>query len=172
MAAEEARAELVRRFLRFYGPGNVTGFGNWAGVSPAFARASWSLVADELMAVSVQGRALSILARDADALRLAPPARGVRLLPPHDPYAAQHDKRTLVPDGSLHRRIWRTVGNPGVVLVDGEVAGVWHPQKRGDRLTLRVEPFRDFSEDVRAGIEQEARILGPLRRVSTVDVTY
>lgn len=172
MAAEEARAELVRRYLRFHGPGNARGFSEWAGVAPAFARASWDLVADEVMAVAVLGRTLSLLARDAEALLTARPARGVRLLPPHDPFLAQHDKITLAPDKGLHHRIWRFVGNPGVLLVDGEVAGVWRPQKRGNRLTLNVEPFRGLSERVRALIEQEARLLGPLRGVRSVDLAY
>lgn len=62
-------------------------------------------------------------------MRGTPPGpAGVRLLPPYDSYLDQRDRETLLPDKALHRRVWRILGNPGVVLADGHIVRLWRPQ--------------------------------------------
>ena len=58
----------------------------------------------------------------------------------YDPYLDQRDRDTLLPDRELRARVRRSLGNPGVVLVDGDLAGLWRPAKKGKRLVLTVEP--------------------------------
>lgn len=83
-----------------------------------------------------------------------------------------HDKSTIVPDKTLHSRIWRIVGNPGVVLVDGEISGVWRPRKRGRILNLSVELFRPVSPSTRRQIGQEASRLARLRDSKLGEIQY
>lgn len=168
----EARAGLVRRFLRYFGPGDATGFARWAGVSPAYALASWELVAGELAPAKLGRRALWLLAADAGEAAAAELPHGVRLLPPHDPYCAAHDKALLVPDPALARRLWRSRGSPGAVCLDGEIAGVWRARQAGRRLTLRVEPFARLEEAARRRIEEEAQRLAPLRQAEGAAVEF
>ena len=70
----------------------------------------------------------------------APAAEGVRLLPNLDPLAASRDRELLVPDPELRKRIWGALGGPGIVLADGQVAGLWRPAKKGKKLVVTVEP--------------------------------
>ena len=90
--------------------------------------------------------ATSLLAADLPAFEKAQRPRGVRLLPPYDAYLDQRDRETLVPDTAQQKRLWRAIGNPGVVLADGEVAGGWRPQKKGKRLTADRGAVRDTYE--------------------------
>ena len=108
----------------------------------------------------------------ADSARLAAPpaARGVRLLPPSDPYLALRDRNTLLPDRALQRRVWRPIGSPGVVLLDGRVAGTWRPRKQGRRLTLTVEPFERLAPPAREAIQAEAERAAPHRGATTAEV--
>lgn len=77
-----------------------------------------------------------MLAEDDDRMRRDVIPRGVRLLPPHDPYTQMRDRETIVPK-ELHREIWKTVGDPGALLIDGRIAGTWRARKRNRRLGLR-----------------------------------
>ena len=108
---------------------------------------------------------------DLDALRSATAPTGVRLLPPRDPYTQLRDRATIV-DEAHHREVWRAQGGPGTVLIDGEIAGTWRPRKRGQRLTITVEPFAPLSARDRERLEDEAERIGPLRGASSVDVGY
>ncbi|GIF68632.1 hypothetical protein Ais01nite_66670 [Asanoa ishikariensis] len=132
---ETARRELVRRFLRYAGPTDRDGLATWLALSPAAARRWWALA--EVVPVEVDGRRLFLHPDELDAARAAPPARGVRLLPPYDPVLELGDRQLLVPDPARRKQVWRPTANPGVVLADGAVAGTWRRRKG----TITVTPF-------------------------------
>jgi hypothetical protein len=134
-----ARAELVRRFLRTYGPGSHSQLASWAQTSPAHAKALFGAVEDELLVVRLEGAKRWVLAEDEDRLADPPPASGVRLLHGHDPYVAQPDRESLVPDQAVRKALFPAVGRPGVVLSDGAIAGLWRARKKGRVLELAVD---------------------------------
>ncbi|WP_256465182.1 DNA glycosylase AlkZ-like family protein [Tsukamurella sp. PLM1] len=70
------------------------------------------------------------------------------------------------------REVWRAVGEPGTVLLDGRIAGTWRPRKRGKRLTLTVTAFGRLTKAERAAIVGEAESIAPLRGAATVDVEF
>ena len=141
-----AGPELVRRYLRAYGPSTAGAFAAWAGIAPRGARRLWQRVAAETVAVDAAGKRAWLLAADAGGPDAGGPdaggrvaSGGVRLLPPNDPYLAQTDRETLVPDRARRGEIWRAAGAPGVLLVDGEVGGTWR-SREGGPAAGRVRP--------------------------------
>lgn len=120
-AAVPDPAEAVRRFLHFYGPAKQTDFTAWAGLAGAHGRRLWERVTDEL----TQAGDGWLLADDIDAFSSPAPARGIRLLPPGDPYLQYANRPLLAPDPELRKRLFRPVASPGVVLHDGRLAGLW-----------------------------------------------
>ena len=69
------------------------------------------------------------------------PVHAVRLLGPFDLFLQAKDRPLLVADPRPVKTLWPTLGRPGAVLVDGEIAGTWRPRKSGRTLTVRVEPW-------------------------------
>lgn len=94
------------------------------------------------------------------------------MLPPRDPLLQLRDRESLVPDKTLHRRIWKTVGEPGTVLVDGRLAATWHPRKSGRTLSLTVEAFDVLTSRARKTIATESEALGTLRGCTLVQVEF
>jgi hypothetical protein len=164
-----AGAELVRRYLRAYGPSTAAGFATWAGISPRGARRRWEAVEGELVAVGAAGGKAWVLATDAEDLEGAQARddrggeEGVRLLPPNDPYLVQPDRELLVPDQAWRGEIWRAAGAPGVLLVAGEVAGTWRSRKAGRRLEVTVRPFVPLGASARSRTAALADGLAVLR---------
>jgi hypothetical protein len=139
MSLDDARAELVRRFLRVYGPATHSQLASWAQTAASHAKQLFEGVHEELVAASVDGRRGFVLAVDVERLEAPPAASGVRLLGGHDPYVAQPDRASLVPDAALRKTLFPPVGRPGVVLADGVLAGLWRGHKKGDVLELSVD---------------------------------
>jgi hypothetical protein len=114
-------------------------------------------VADELAEASVDGRRGFVLAEDVARRESPPPASGVRLLGGYDPWVAQPDRETLVRgDKALRKKLFPSIGRPGVILVDGVLAGLWKGRKQGKVLELEVEwlgPEADLAEEVAAMAE-------------------
>lgn len=165
-----ARAELLRRYLRCYGPSTRGDFAAWVGIHAADTDPWWSLVEDELTRVGFNGRSW-ILTEDLEALRSAPMPKGVRLLPPHDPYTQMRDRETIV-DKKYHREVWKTLGEPGTVLTDGKITGLWRLRKSGRKLTVTIKTFDALQHRAKKLLQGEAELVAPLRSASSVDVEF
>ncbi len=165
-----ARAELLRRYLRCYGPSTRGDFAAWAGIHTGDTDPWWSVVEDEMTQVEFGGTAW-ILTEDLDALRSAPMPKGVRLLPPRDPYTQMRDRETIV-DKKYHREVWKMVGEPGTVLADGKITGTWRPRKSGRKLTITIKTFGSLPDRDRKSLQGEAEQVAPLRGASSVDVEF
>ena len=155
-----AAGEAARRYLRFYGPGTVGEFADWAGLARPHAERIWAEVSDEAAEVKVgRGRAL-ILSEDRDELEDPPEAAGVRLIPAGDPYLQKPNRRLLAPDDGLRKRLFRPVASPGVVLKDGALAGLWKVKAKGKRAEVTVEKLGRIP---RRDLEAEAERIAALR---------
>ncbi|HEY4024435.1 MAG TPA: winged helix DNA-binding domain-containing protein [Pseudonocardiaceae bacterium] len=168
---DRARATLLRRYLRCYGPSTRKDFAAWVGVHAGDVDPWWSTVEDELTPVEFDGNRAWILAEDLGVLRSPPEARGVRLLPPRDPYTQMRDRETIV-DKQHHREVWKTVGEPGTVLADGRIVGIWRPRKSGRTLAVKVTTFRSLSTEVRKQLREEADQVAELRGAAGVHVEF
>jgi enamine deaminase RidA (YjgF/YER057c/UK114 family) len=71
-----------------------------------------------------------------------------------------HEHREAVLPGALKGHFYRPQGwlSP-VVLVDGRMEGVWRHERRGDRLSVGIEPFARQPDWVRRAAEEEAEQL-------------
>ena len=92
--------------------------------------------------------------------RTPPPGRpsGVRLLPYFDSYVVgSHPRARVFPGVAGQRALSRTgqAGTMPVLLVNGEVAGIWRMQRSGKRLRITVEPFRDLTARQHAQLEHQ-----------------
>ena len=154
--AEEARLELGRRFVHWFGPTTLQLLVRWTGLSPDDAKATWHGLRKELVPVDAAGRERFALSSDVEALVGAEPVRGVRLIPFDDPLT-KVDKEMLMPDEADRRKVIPPAGTslgyiPGAVLVDGEIVGAWQRQQR----KVTIHPLRPLAAADRSEIEQEA----------------
>ncbi|MGV8084507.1 MAG: winged helix DNA-binding domain-containing protein [Coriobacteriia bacterium] len=168
---ESSRAALLRRYLHCYGPSTRKDFAAWLGVYAGDVDPWWTPLEDELTPVEVDGRRTWILADDLDALQSPSETRGVRLLPPSDPYTQMRDRNIIV-DKKHQREVWKTVGAPGAVLADGKIAGIWRPRKSGRTLTLTVGTFWPLNATLREQLREEAEQVAELRGASTAQVEF
>jgi hypothetical protein len=162
-AVQDPGGALARRYLQVHGPSTPLLFRYWAMLTLPHAKRLWER-AGELAPVGDRWA----LAEDAQLE--APAPRGVRLLPNLDPLASAKDREVLVPDKALRKRIWVALGGPGMALVDGEVAGLWRPRKKGKRLVVELEPLRTLAPGEREALAAEAERLAPFRGAATAEL--
>ncbi|MEX2211404.1 MAG: winged helix DNA-binding domain-containing protein [Gaiellaceae bacterium] len=159
---DEAAREILRRFLRAYGPATPDDFARWwgGGAGGTTARRLLESIAGELEEVDAEGRRAWVLAGDTELLRSLDPPRSVHLLPNFDVYTLHYRPRDAFLPAGAYDRIYRVAGwiSP-VVLYDGAVAGVWEQKKRARRVELRVELLARDTKRLRAGIAREAKRL-------------
>jgi uncharacterized protein YcaQ len=150
----------VRRFLRFYGPATPGDFAEWAGLAKPHAQRLWDEVASELAEVRVGKGAAWLLEEDVSTLDAPPAAKGIRLLPPGDPYLQKANRPLLAPDDALRKRLFRPVASPGAVLAEGRLVGLWRAESKGRKAALTVQKLGRLR---RADVEEEAQRVAALR---------
>lgn len=166
----DGQRQLVRRFLHCYGPADEAMLAQWLGCSPQQARRLWQGAAADMLPACVEGRRRFILAQDADAFAQARPPEGIRLLGPHDPYLDCRDHDLLLPDKALQRQVWRITANPGVILRQGRVAGIWKGKTAGRRFTLAATLWQP-DPALTGAIQAQAARYASFRGLTLADCT-
>ncbi len=160
--AEQSGAdELAAAYLHLCGPATPAELGTFLGTSGKAVKHLWP---DDAVPVRVEGRKAWIAPDDLDDLTSAEPTEGlVRVLPRSDPWLLAKDRNLIVPDAAVRKVLWPTLGWPGAVLVDGEVAAAWRTRSSAKVLTVTVEPFGRLTKPVRAAIAEEAEAVAAQR---------
>src|SRR5918995_854717 len=167
-----ARHELVRRFVHAFGPAGPRQFAAWTGMGAVEARDRFERLRPELVEVKLDGVVGWMLSDDLAAIDDPPMAAGARLLPTGDPFLAQRDRSTLLPDRAAQRAVWRPSGSPGLVLLTGRPMATWRARVAAGRLDVAVEPFTKLSDRQRWAVEQEAAVIAPFRGRELASVTF
>ena len=153
---EDARADLIRLYLRGFGPATVKAIQAWAGMTGLKSlvekmESDWELV-------RLTGPHGEIL-YDLDGLGLADadaPAPA-RLVAPFDHVIAVSADRARVADPELFRQTVTPNGrSPGFVFADGFLAGTWH--LAGDD-GIRIEMLREVTKAEKREIDAEVERL-------------
>jgi hypothetical protein len=147
---EEGRELLVRRYLAGFGPARPREIADWAGLPPAGVEAALARL-DLRRFRDEQGKELVDLPRAPlpDPETPAP----VRFLPTWDATLLVHARRTGILPEEHRPKVFstKTPQSVSTFLVDGAVAGIWRPEKRG----IAVEPFGRLPVSVRRDLEAE-----------------
>jgi hypothetical protein len=167
-SAAAGTERLVTAYLTLHGPATPGDAGSFLGSTATAVRPAWP---DGLAEVSVDGRKAWLPEASLDALHGAPAAKGVRLLPPSDPYLQMRDRDLLVPDAAHRKALWTILASPGALVVDGEVAGTWRAKGKG-RLVVTVTPFAPLPAKVRAAVDDEAARVAAVRGAASFEVAY
>ena len=163
----DAVAALALGYLTYLGPAGVGDFAGYLEARRADVNEVWP---EDLAEVRVEGRSAQLPAEKLTALAKAPAPDLVRLLGPFDPYMQARDRELIVPDKAVHKALWPVLGRPGVLLVDGEIAGMWRTKASGKTLTITVEAFGPLPPKVWKQVDAEAERVAEVRGASDLRV--
>jgi hypothetical protein len=149
IATGEASAELLRRWLRAFGPATTTDIRWWTGWTQTKLRAALQTIETEEVAFE-DGSPGYVLAEDADEVRSR--KRWVALLPGLDPTTMGWKERDWYL-GAYGPRLFDRNGNAGpTVWMDGRIVGGWGQRADASVAVRYLEPL-DASAEAR--VERE-----------------
>lgn len=151
----QGTAELARRFLHAYGPATPRAFADWLGSTPAQAKRLWRQIEEELEPVTAAGKKAFILQADRESFRRADTEESLLLLGPHDPYLDIRDRAILLEDTAAQRQVWRTVGNPGVILKGRKIIGIWKTRTQREKLSVTTTLWEPLSSPEQRELERQ-----------------
>ena len=157
--SNEALQEIVRRYLRAFGPATVEEFTHWWGMRLTPARKLFKSMEDELETVDLEGRPTLALRETLGGMQNAASTGTVNLLPLFDAYVLGigrgSDIEALLPL-EYQRQVYRPQGwISAVVLVDGYIKGTWEYKRQRSQTTVKVSMFSSPTASIKQGIEAE-----------------
>lgn len=161
---------MARRYLRSYGPSTPERFAFWWGMGMVPARKLFKSLANELVAVSVEGWSAFALDTTLDSMQNPPMLDEVQLLPLFDTYTFGAGRGSEVVLSPLHKsRVFRQQGwVSAVVVVNGCIQGVWDYKTRRGQTTVNVRLFSLPTHSLKQKIEAEAERLSPFLQTKVI----
>jgi uncharacterized protein YcaQ len=156
----QAQKELFRKYLRAYGPATLHDFAHWSLISMAEVRALRPLLDSEI----VEHNGLLLLREDMKILQAtSPEMNSVHLLPYFDVYLLAHRFKEHFLKPKFYKRVYRNQGwiSP-VVLINGEIAGVWSYKISPKTVEIEIELFARVGSRTRMQIKDRAAELADL----------
>lgn len=174
MAADAAVGELVRHYLYGYGPATVAEFARWLAAPKGWAERAFAALGTEIEPVTLAEAPQPVPAWQLAGDRLPDERpRGLRLLPYFDAFGVgSHPRGLLFAGGAAERALaGGQAGNFPLLLIDGQVAGVWHQRRSGRRLQLTVEPLHPLGPSHRAELAEQAARLAEIQETAEPSLT-
>ena len=157
----EAPLELIRRYLRSFGPATVQDAAYWLGANQRDVKPFWDALSAELVAIETDSKPRFLLANDIDDLTAMEDASlPIRLIPAFDPLSlAPRDKSELL-DMRFHKRIYGAAAwvYPAL-LVDGKIVANWTYERKSDHIEITLHPFTRLNKKLLPAIRRDARHL-------------
>jgi hypothetical protein len=161
------RFDLVRNYLRFYGPSTAQEVAAFLDAPVKEVKVHWP---DDVLDVDVEGQCKSALIDTIDLLADPPQPTTVRLAGPYDALLQGRDREMLVPEVARRKAVWPVLGRPGVIFAAAEPMGTWRPAKAGRKLRIKVEPWARHTTRVQKAIVAEAERLARFRGVELAGI--
>ena len=160
---EEARRELLLRYLAAYGPATMQDFAHWSGLKMKTVKAILERCTPDLIIADIadwRGN-YYIRCQDEPPLRAnneVPPT--VCLLPKFDPLLMGYSDKTRFIDEENLSRVYRPAAQvEAIVLLQGHAIATWRASLHGSQLRLSIVSFRRLNKRQQTLMESKAEQL-------------
>lgn len=155
---DEALAALAQRYFSSHGPATVHDFAWWSGLTLTASRKALKMVKGSFISETVDSQTYWF-SHSSPIAELDKPS--VHLLPAYDEFiisytdrraalAAEHNDKAISKNGMF----WP------VIVVNGQVAGLWKRTVRKTKVIVEMDPFHPLSKEINDLIEQAAASFG------------
>jgi hypothetical protein len=175
ITSEEAKASLLQRYIRSFGPVAKEDIMWWTGFTKAELERALSTIEDQLSLVNISGlnRDYWMLRTDYGRFRRFRPLKGksVILLPYEDPYTKGYKARDRLVDPDHEREVYPGGEVQPTILSAGKIVGTWTrglSESRFVRLMFFEKPDRAVEREATKRAKEMAKLIS--RREAEVQV--
>ena len=148
ISADQAQMQLLRQYLRAFGPASLEDAAWWTGWSKGETQRALSALAGQVALIDIHnlGAGFCLLADDLPKLLSTPPLTGgaVQLLPSLDGYIMGFHNRSRFLPAEHYDQVFDRSGNAfATVWVDGRVVGIWREADHGLEALIWDELARE-----------------------------
>lgn len=158
LTKEEALARLATHYFSSHGPATLADFMWWSGLPASGARIALENIKKNLLSEKIGSDTYWFL---DSAHKTRTPDSSVYLLPAYDEFLISYKNRGASITAEDHKKAISSNGifRP-VVLVNGQISGLWKKVIKKDHILIETEYFRPHNEDEEQSIVKAAALFG------------
>ena len=155
---EESASKLALSYFLSHGPATLQDFIWWSGLPISLSRQALESIKSKLVSEKIENQTFWF----PDSLSIpAPDKNTVFLLPAYDEFTISYRDRTASLALDMHRKAISSNGifRP-IVVINGEVGGLWRKSTQKDKIRVEVNLFQPVSNSIKEQIEAGAAQYG------------
>ena len=155
LSREEALTELARRYFTSHGPATVKDFAWWSGLTLTESRKAIELAKRHLQSMHINAQTYWL---SQEATNAEPVPEQIHFLPAFDEFLVSYCERSASLDQEKARQAISLNGifKP-VIVVDGQVVGLWKRAVKLKALSLELTFFYPLPADLTERIHDQAK---------------
>ncbi len=152
LTKEEALAELANRYFSSHGPATLKDFVWWSGLPVKDARSALELVKSNFIQETFNLETYWL----TDSFSISRNSlKSVSLLPAFDEYIISYkDRNAMLTIKNKKKAVLNNGIFRPVIIMYGQVIGIWRRSTKSDKIIIEIEFFRSFSKAVTKLIER------------------
>jgi hypothetical protein len=158
LTRDEALAKLAGKYFASHGPATLQDFGWWSGLSMNEAKRGLGMVSPDLLSETIDSRTYWF--NDfSPSPRIYPEI--VHLLPAYDEFLISYENRSAsLPYEDFNKTVSINGIFRPIILVNGQVAGIWKRVIKKDRVIIEMELFKQTEKAIKSLIEVASKKYG------------
>lgn len=154
LSRDESLAELANRYFTSHAPVTMRDFIWWSGLPVADARKAIEMIKSDFISETFDGETYWFKNNSPENFL----NQSVYLLPAFDELLIAYRNRTATIDDSLNKK---AISDNGIfrpiIVVNGQVVGIWKRETKKTNLVIEANLFRDVNTKIKAEIEEQAK---------------
>jgi len=171
---QEAKAMLVKRYVKAFGPVTEGDIVWWTGFSKTEMKETLAAIEEELLHVKIDGFKMEYLMLKTDYeqfFKFKPlETRSISLLPYEDPYTKGYKVRDRLIEREREKTVYVGGGVQPTILLDGKIIGTWNRNIEQGRGPIKLTFFLQPEKDVEREFVQKAKAIGRLMANREIEV--
>jgi hypothetical protein len=158
LSREESLAALAKKYFMSHGPATMQDFGWWSGLTLTETKKALEMIKSDLVSVKINTE----MYWGVDLVTASESAKGAAyLLPAYDEFIISYKNRSASLAMENHGV---AISNNGifrpVVIVDGQVTGIWSRTIKKDTLLIEMNLFKSPGKKEKTFLEKAAESFG------------
>lgn len=162
LSPEEAQMQLVKRYIRAFGPVTEQDIAWWTGLGKTTVQTVLAQLETELLPLQIKNSPHDYLMLKSDYARLkkfkGPRSLPVLLLPYEDPYPKGYHERNRLVDAENEENVYvGGIATPSV-LFNGKIVGIWNRVFEDSQDTINIDLFQRLGRKEKHTLMETARL--------------
>ncbi len=166
VGSEEAKARLVKCYIKAFGPVTEEDIAWWTGFSKTDIKKAMATAEKELLPVKINGLKEDYLMLKTDYeqfVKFKPlKTRSLQLLPYEDPFTKGYKTRDRLIDREQEKKAYVGGGVQPSILLNGKIIGTWSRNIEQGKGPIKLEFFMRPERDVEKEVVQTAKAIAGL----------